>query len=77
VSRINIVIAGEPVRLFAAALSEPVTLAWLLRRIAAHPASRDTVIGPGEYKLILGRVDPDEIRIPMPRAGSAGNGGER
>lgn len=64
--RITLIVTGEPSRCYRATTVEPVTLSWLLRRIAAEPTSRETVLDPGDVVVIVGREEPAEIRVTMP-----------
>jgi len=64
--RITLIVTGEPSRRFRATTLEPVTLSWLLRRIAAEPASRETVLEPGDVIVVVGHEEPAEIRVTMP-----------
>ena len=64
--RITLIVTGEPSRRFRATTVEPVTQSWLLRRIAAEPASRETVLEPGDGVVIVGHEEPAEIRVTMP-----------
>jgi len=64
--RITLIVTGEPSRRFRATTVEPVTLSWLLRRIAAEPASRETVLEPGDVVVVVGREEPAEILVTMP-----------
>ena len=64
--RVTLIVTGEPSRRFRATTVEPVTLSWLLRRIAAEPASREAVLEPGDVVVVVGREEPAEIRVTMP-----------
>jgi len=64
--RITLIVTGEPSRLFRATTIQPITLSWLLRRIAAEPASRETVLEPGDVVVIVGHEEPADIRVTMP-----------
>jgi len=74
--RITLIVTGEPSRLFRATTIQPITLSWLLRRIAAEPASRETVLEPGDVIVVVGHEEPAEIRVTMPVSSRSAQEGE-
>lgn len=64
--KFKIICVGKPTLRFRATAVGPVTLSWLLRQAAAEPVCRETVLDPGEHVIIVGREEPEEIRLSMP-----------